>query len=174
MRRLFCSSHETRFADELHAISANQHRNQEEIRFKRHEWRSLSSLRAFLRSLPIFVLAIFIIVHFQLNKNIFVIISLQVLSLGGNLLTEVPESVGNLHQLQALTLCDNLIEVLPASIARLTNLKSLLLHKNRLRHLPRDIITLKNLVEVSDHLRPLGVRMHSLYANAKSTIMHNS
>lgn len=75
--------------------------------------------------------------------------SLSVLSLGGNLLTEVPDSVGDLQQLQALTLCDNLIEVLPATIARLSNLKSLLLHKNRLRHLPRDIITLKNLVEVS-------------------------
>lgn len=74
---------------------------------------------------------------------------LSVLSLGGNLLTEIPEAVGRLHQLQALTLCDNLIEVLPTSIARLTNLKSLLIHKNRLRHLPRDIITLKNLVEVS-------------------------
>lgn len=74
---------------------------------------------------------------------------LSVLSLGGNLLTEVPDAVGRLQQLQALTLCDNLIEVLPASIARLTNLKSLLIHKNRLRHLPRDIIALKNLVEVS-------------------------
>lgn len=76
---------------------------------------------------------------------------LQVLSLGGNYLTEVPESVGNLQQLQALTLCDNLIEILPASIARLSNLKSLLIHKNRLRHLPRDIITLRNLVEVRIH-----------------------
>lgn len=64
------------------------------------------------------------------------------------MLTDVPETMGNLHNLQALKLCDNLIEVLPASIARLTNLKSLLLHKNRLRHLPRDIITLQNLVEV--------------------------
>lgn len=76
--------------------------------------------------------------------------SLHVLSLGGNLLTEVPDTVGNLHHLQGLTLCDNLIEMLPAGIARLTNLKSLLLHRNRLRHLPRDIITLKNLVEVSE------------------------
>lgn len=74
---------------------------------------------------------------------------MSVLSLGGNLLTEIPDTVGNLSQLQALTICDNLIEVLPASIARLTNLTSLLIHKNRLRHLPRDIIALKNLVEVS-------------------------
>lgn len=84
------------------------------------------------------------------NWNNLPSVSLTVLSLGGNLLTEVPDTVGNLHQLQGLTLCDNLIEMLPAGIARLTNLKSLLLHKNRLRHLPRDIITLKNLVEVSE------------------------
>lgn len=74
---------------------------------------------------------------------------LSVLSLGGNLLTEVPDAMGRLQELQALTLCDNLIEVLPENIACLTNLKSLLIHKNRLRHLPRNIITLKNLVEVS-------------------------
>lgn len=73
------------------------------------------------------------------------------LSVGGNLLTEVPESVGNLQQLQALILCDNLIDSLPASIARLTNLKSMLLHKNRLKHLPRDIIALKNLAEVATY-----------------------
>lgn len=83
--------------------------------------------------------------------------SLHVLSLGGNLLSEVPDSVGSLHQLQALTLCDNLIEILPTSIARLSNLKSLLLHKNRLRHLPRDIITLKNLVEVGDRISFISI-----------------
>lgn len=90
---------------------------------------------------------------FVLYSFVFVILfcvhRLSVLSLGGNLLTDIPDTVGNLSQLQALTLCDNLIEVLPASIARLTNLTSLLIHKNRLRHLPRDIIALKNLVEVS-------------------------
>lgn len=68
--------------------------------------------------------------------------------MGGNLITEVPDSVGLLSQLQALVLCDNLIENLPTSIARLKNLKSLLLHKNRLKHLPKDIVALKNLAEV--------------------------
>lgn len=90
------------------------------------------------------------------NINIFLFItfifisriSLHVLSIGGNLLTDVPESVGLLGQLQALVLCDNLIENLPTSIARLNNLKSLLLHKNRLKHLPKDIVALKNLTEV--------------------------
>lgn len=83
---------------------------------------------------------------------------MNVLSLGGNQIIEVPDTVGNLHQLQALSLSDNLIEVLPSSIARLSNLKTLSLHKNRIRHLPRDIITLKNLVEV-------GVKMIKLISD---------
>lgn len=83
------------------------------------------------------------------NLEFLLIFSLQILSMGGNLLTEVPDTVGNLHQLQALVLCDNLISSLPTSIARCKNLKSLLLHKNRLRHLPKDIVALQNLTEVS-------------------------
>lgn len=84
--------------------------------------------------------------------------SLQILSMGGNLLTDVPETVGNLSQLQGLILCDNLIENLPTSIARLKHLKSLLLHRNRLKHLPRDIVSLRNLVELSLRENPLVVR----------------
>lgn len=78
--------------------------------------------------------------------------------MGGNLLTDVPDTVGNLSQLQGLILCDNLIENLPTSIARLKHLKSLLLHRNRLKHLPRDIISLRNLVELSLRDNPLVVR----------------
>lgn len=75
--------------------------------------------------------------------------SLMVLSLPGNRLVDVPESVGSLVNLQALIVNDNAIERIPASIAMLSSLKSLYLHKNRLKHLPRDIITLRNLIEVS-------------------------
>lgn len=78
--------------------------------------------------------------------------------MGGNLLTDVPETVGNLSQLQGLILCDNHIENLPTSIARLKHLKSLLLHRNRLKHLPRDIVSLRNLVELSLRENPLVVR----------------
>ena len=73
---------------------------------------------------------------------------LQILSMGGNRLTEVPSTLGQLTALQALVLCDNLLESLPSSIANLKNLKSLFLHKNRLRTLPTEIITLKCLTEV--------------------------
>lgn len=74
---------------------------------------------------------------------------LQVLSMGGNRLSEVPSTLGQLKALQALVLCDNMLESLPSSIANLTRLKSLLLHKNSLRTLPTEIIKLKCLTEVS-------------------------
>lgn len=76
--------------------------------------------------------------------------SLQILSLGGNQILEVPETVGHLTGLQALVLSDNLLEQLPASIANLNQLRSLLIHKNRLKTLPTQIIKLKCLTEVSD------------------------
>lgn len=68
--------------------------------------------------------------------------------MGGNRLTDVPSTLGQLTGLQALVLCDNQLESLPGSIANLKQLKSLLLHKNRLRTLPTEIITLKCLTEV--------------------------
>lgn len=86
---------------------------------------------------------------------------LQVFSLGGNNINEVPLSVGLLKHLQALVLCDNNIESLPANIANLHHLRSLLLHKNRLRTLPPEIIALKNLTELSLRDNPLVVRFVS-------------
>ncbi|KAL2712247.1 leucine-rich repeat-containing protein 58, partial [Vespula squamosa] len=84
-----------------------------------------------------------------------------VLSMGGNRLTEVPSTLGQLKSLQALILCDNMLESLPSSIANLTNLKSLLLHKNRLKTLPTEIITLRCLTELSLRDNPLVVRFVS-------------
>ena len=74
--------------------------------------------------------------------------SLHLLSLGGNRIRSIPESIGTLSHLQALNLCDNNIEQVPSSIARLHNLKTLSLHKNAIRMLPRDLISLENLTEV--------------------------
>jgi Leucine-rich repeat (LRR) protein len=76
--------------------------------------------------------------------------SLHLLSLGGNKLRSIPESIGLLSQLQLLNLCDNFLEAIPSSVARLHNLKTLSLHKNSIRTLPRDLISLENLTEVSD------------------------
>lgn len=76
--------------------------------------------------------------------------SLHLLSLGGNKLRTIPDSIGLLSQLQLLNLCDNFLEAIPSSVARLHNLKTLSLHKNAIRTLPRDLISLENLTEVSD------------------------
>ena len=91
-------------------------------------------------------------IHFsRVNITIFCFFflsSLQVLSMGGNNLTEVPVTLGQLKNLTALVLSDNQLKSLPAGIANLNNLKSLLLHKNKLKTLPTEIIALKCLTEV--------------------------
>ncbi|XP_048522413.1 leucine-rich repeat-containing protein 58 isoform X2 [Dendroctonus ponderosae] len=107
---------------------------------------------------------------------------LQVLSLGGNNISDVPVSVGLLKSLQALVLCDNQLESLPASVANLHNLRSLLIHKNRLKTLPPEIIALRNLSELSLRDNPLVVRFVSdiqhqpaslLELSARAIKLHN-
>lgn len=68
--------------------------------------------------------------------------------MGGNQLTEVPITLGQLKNLTALVLSDNQLSSLPTGIAKLNNLKSLLLHKNKLKTLPTEIVALKCLTEV--------------------------
>ncbi|XP_055334048.1 leucine-rich repeat-containing protein 58-like [Paramacrobiotus metropolitanus] len=80
---------------------------------------------------------------------------LEVLYLGGNRLSSVPEEIGYLDNLQALHLNGNELEALPPSIANLSQLKSLSLHQNRLSALPSEIIRLDNLRELSLRENPL-------------------
>ncbi|GBP23507.1 Leucine-rich repeat-containing protein 58 [Eumeta japonica] len=86
------------------------------------------------------------------------VFALAASALGGNNISEVPESLGHLSSLQALILSDNRIEQLPANVAKLDQLRSLLLHKNRLKTLPTQIIKLKCLTELSLRDNPLVVR----------------
>lgn len=89
----------------------------------------------------------------------FVRFSLKVLSLGGNKLTEVPCTLGQLKKLTALILSDNELVSLPREIAKLRNLKSLLLHRNKLKTLPTEIVSLKCMTEVRRmSFTPLEVR----------------
>lgn len=82
---------------------------------------------------------------------------MQILAIGGNQITEVPDAVGRLHSLQALVLSDNLIEQLPPNIANLKQMRSLLIDKNRLKTLPTQIIKLKCLTEVSSRKSMLNL-----------------
>lgn len=95
--------------------------------------------------------------------------SLQILSVGGNQISEVPDSVGRLTSLQALVLSDNYIEQLPASIACLDQLRSLLIHKNRLKTLPTQIIKLRCLTEV--RLSDIVISMSASDSNNLSVLL---
>lgn len=83
--------------------------------------------------------------------------SLLLLSLGGNKIRNIPESIGALTQLISLNLCDNNIEQIPSQIGRLHNIKSLSLHKNGIRTLPRELISLQNLTEVKFSAFPMRI-----------------
>jgi Leucine-rich repeat (LRR) protein len=103
----------------------------------------------------------------------------EVLYLGGNRISYLPESIGSMCSLVVLNLCDNRLKTLPHSISRrtiascysfhlclfvvsvfhsgLTRLKSLSLHNNYFSALPSDIIRL-DLQELSLRNNPLVVR----------------
>lgn len=61
---------------------------------------------------------------------------LEILYLGGNLLKEVPATIGRLQRLSSLSLCDNQLETIPSTFGELRNLESLSLHNNVLRVRP--------------------------------------
>ena len=90
--------------------------------------------------------------------------SLQVLHVGGNRLTSVPEELGELSQLCALVLSNNRLRRLSRTISKLSKLRSLLLHTNNLCCLPVEIIKLRSLDEVSNNSDNalFGESLHSL------------
>jgi len=67
------------------------------------------------------------------------------LSLEGNEMYNLPDSIGNLTNLQELNLSNNMLTTLPDSIGQLTNLKSLNLSLNQLTALPTSIVNLTKL-----------------------------
>lgn len=74
-----------------------------------------------------------------------VCINLQVLSLVGNLLTELPPSIGNLSQLKELHVNENNLKILPDSLCRLCDLEVLKLTGNQLQVLPDDFGEIRSL-----------------------------
>ena len=58
---------------------------------------------------------------------------------GGNMISEIPESIGKLLNLKKLNLNFNRIQSLPTSFAMLGSLEILLLAANRIREIPRQL-----------------------------------
>lgn len=70
---------------------------------------------------------------------------LRELDLDNNLLTTLPESIGNLRNLMVLDVDDNKLTTLPDSITKLYNLKTFSLNNNNIKSLPRDMTRLESL-----------------------------
>ena len=67
------------------------------------------------------------------------------LTISGNQLTSLPESIGNLSSLSVLALYSNQLTSLPENIGNLSNLEELNLSGNQLISIPNSIINLTNL-----------------------------
>ena len=65
--------------------------------------------------------------------------------MGGNQLTSLPESIGNLFNLTSLYLWENQLTILPKSINNLSNLVDLDLSYNQFSSLPKSLCNLPNL-----------------------------
>ncbi len=84
------------------------------------------------------------------------------LALHGMLLTELPESLGQLTQLQSLYLSNNQLTALPESLGQLTQLQSLDLSHNQLTALPESLGQLKQLQSLSLYSNKLTALPESL------------
>lgn len=77
------------------------------------------------------------------------------LNLSGNLLGELPDTIGNLEYLSVLYLSDNQLMSIPDSIGNLRRLREFYLERNNLTTLPESITELKNLDVINLSGNPL-------------------
>ncbi|KAL5564774.1 hypothetical protein UlMin_027938 [Ulmus minor] len=88
---------------------------------------------------------------------------LKVLSLSQSIVTEFPDSIGNMKSLRYLDLSDTGVKEIPDSICTLYNLQTLLLSENRdLAQLPIRLAALVNLRHLEIKYTPLMCKMKNL------------
>ena len=75
--------------------------------------------------------------------------NLEILSIGGNELSELPDSFGNLKNLKALSLARNKFTYIPEVIFDFNKLEKLYLYKNEIANIPKRIEKLKKLTDLT-------------------------
>lgn len=93
----------------------------------------------------------------QLPQSIGNLTELQSLFLSNQSISSLPESIGQLANLKKLHLDNNRLTILPSTIGNLSNLSSLYLQNNRLNNLPASISKLTNLNTLNVSGNPLDI-----------------
>jgi Leucine-rich repeat (LRR) protein len=96
----------------------------------------------------------------ELPKEIGNLTELELLNIGGNLLTDLPKEISNLKKLEWLSLEKNGISKLPMVITSLEKLKVLILNNNPISELPKELSTLAQLESLE--IRNSGIKCISL------------
>jgi len=73
------------------------------------------------------------------------LINLEILNIGNNQLTSLPETIGNLTNLKYLDIGNNQLTILPETIGNLTNLIELHISANKIKYLPNNVTNLVKL-----------------------------
>ena len=84
--------------------------------------------------------------------------SLEVLFLGDNRLSALPDEIAELANLGSLTVSHNQLTSVPLAVCEMHNLVSLQLHNNRLETLPPALLQMVSLHEISLRNNPLVSR----------------
>ncbi len=87
----------------------------------------------------------------QLIEQLSALTKLEELTIQSNVLTSLPDDIGNLTKLQKLDITANALISLPASISRLNNLESLTLKVNSVTELPDGLENLQGVKELIIH-----------------------
>lgn len=92
----------------------------------------------------------------ELPKEIGSLAELELLNLGGNLLTDLPKEISNLKKLEWLSLEKNEISKLPMVITSLEKLKVLILNNNPISEIPKELSSLAQLESLE--IRNSGIK----------------
>lgn len=77
------------------------------------------------------------------------LINLQILSIGGNNLSDLPESFIKLQNLKEISLARNKLKKIPDILFKLKNLEKLYLYKNEIKDIPNEFAELRKLTELT-------------------------